>query len=153
MQLVDVGVLVPLWVIVTDLSDSIYGFWRSAWIKTRTCTGLLTVFLKYFHKESQKLHWENIMGSLNTVSTVNHHQQQRHRHDIHDHTCQHQHQHHHNTKQQQHPPVHLPGGVVHWHPSPFCSILTLKTTVKNGHWNSEKFPKECLCMTPTKVPS
>ena len=25
------------------------------------------------------------------------------------------------------PPVHLPGEVVHWHPSPFCSILTLKT--------------------------
>ncbi len=28
---------------------------------------------------------------------------------------------------QKYPPVHLPGGVVHWHPSPFCSILTLKT--------------------------
>ena len=29
--------------------------------------------------------------------------------------------------QDQDPPVHLPGGVVHWHPSPFCSILALKT--------------------------
>lgn len=76
---------VPLWVIVTRLSDSVTGFWRSAWIKTCTrntpfdCSGSNSTRIGKSYTAATLNKYHGIFEhNLYTVNTVKDHQHQHH---------------------------------------------------------------------------